>query len=121
MMQHLIGWVSKSEGQLVLEYQWLGHRSRPGDLSDNTCEIPIPPSSFGETSFNNVTLRIRLTEIDEDGFASENQNWERNSGGNGPAEEVGPNAVVGAAHWGELTSDEGGEALQELPVETEDA
>ncbi len=85
MMQHLTGWITKEEGRLLLTYQWLGGEVAQAELTDNSCEIAIPASSFSEPPFEEVTLRLALAEIDEDGFTSETPTARTRSGGGSPA------------------------------------
>lgn len=87
MMQHLDAWISKPEKQLMLRYQWLGGAAQQADVTDNRCEITIPPYSFSKTprEGEEMTLRIELTEIDEDGFTSETPTETTRSGGGSPA------------------------------------
>jgi pimeloyl-ACP methyl ester carboxylesterase len=97
MMQHLDGWISKPEGQLVLRYRWLGAQVQQAEVTDNRCEIAIPAYSFNRNPpRQEMTLRIELLEIDEDGFTSETPTGMTQSGGGSPAVTVPSEAVRGA-------------------------
>ena len=97
MMQHLDGWISKPEGQLVLRYRWLGAQVQQAEVTDNRCEIAIPTYSFNRNApREEMTLRIELMEVDEDGFTSDTPTGMTQSGGGSPAVAVPSEAVRGA-------------------------
>lgn len=122
MMQHLSAWITKPEDRLVLNYQWLGGEMLQADLADNACEITFPSYSFGIESVNDVTLRIELTEIDEDGFTSETPTARTQSGGGSPTAAVPyEDVTVADTNPFEWKPGEGRAELEQYPWEIEES